>query len=155
MESSSLKPTNLDLILGSCSGILIPGGFGTRGVEGKILAAGYARRNQIPFLGLCLGMQVAVIEFARNVCGLEDANSTEFNPKTKHDIFGLVKGKKYDDDLGGTLRLGNYLCHIKPNSLAAKLYKKSNVLERHRHRYEFNNNFLELLESRGLEFSGI
>ena len=136
-------------------GIVIPGGFGSRGIEGMILAARYARVTNIPFLGLCLGMQVAAIEFGRAVCKLADANSTEFNSDTQYPIFHLVAGKTNDDNLGGTLRLGAYFNKLKQNTLIQRLYNSDHLIERHRHRYEFNNDFKEQFEKHGLVFSGI
>ena len=138
-----------------CSGILVPGGFGSRGIEGKIKAINYARVNDIPFLGICLGMQLAVIEFARNVCGITDANSTEFEPTTKNPIIDLMADQKSIINKGGTLRLGNYECEIQKGTLAYKDYKQTKILERHRHRYEFNNKYREVLEKHGMVFSGI
>ena len=135
-------------------GILVPGGFGNRGIEGKIKAINYARVNNIPFLGICLGMQLAVIEFARNVCKLEDANSTEFDPTCKNPVIDLMADQKSIINKGGTLRLGNYECKLKKGTLAYKKYKQETILERHRHRYEFNNEYKELLESKGMIFSG-
>ena len=120
-----------------------------------INAAKYARENNIPYLGLCLGMQIATIEFARNVCDLEDANSTEFDPLCKNPIIDLMADQKQIINMGGTLRLGNYECQIKKDTLAYKAYNKENILERHRHRYEFNNKYREILEEKGLVFSGI
>jgi len=139
-------------------GIIIPGGFGERGIEGKIAAIKYARENKIPFLGLCMGMQMAVIEFSRNVCAMKDANSTEINPKTKHpviDIMSEQKEKMKNKDYGGTMRLGAYACKIAPNTVARKAYKKTEIEERHRHRYEFNNDFRKQLEDKGLVISGV
>ncbi len=139
-------------------GIIIPGGFGNRGSEGKIKAIEYCRKNKIPFLGLCLGMQMAVIEFSRNVCGYKDANSTEINPETKNPVIDIlpeqaktIKEKKY----GGSMRLGAYECEIKPQTQAGKAYKRKIVLERHRHRYEFNNDFKQELEKKGMVISGV
>lgn len=144
--------------LSEYDGIIIPGGFGNRGIEGKIKAIEYCRKNNIPFFGLCLGMQLAVIEFSRNVCELKDANSREMNPNSTNlviDIMDdqkkLVKGKKY----GGTMRLGAYDCFLKKETIAFKSYNLQKVSERHRHRYEFNNSFKNLLEEKGLIFSGI
>lgn len=144
--------------------ILVPGGFGERGVEGMILTAQYARENNVPYLGICLGMQVAVIEYARNMAGLENAYSTEFDLDTPHPVIGLitewqkedgsVETRSHDSDLGGTMRLGGYACVMQQGSLAESLYGKSEVIERHRHRYEFNNNYKETLEQAGLRFSG-
>jgi CTP synthase len=154
VDSESLKGGKIEKILESISGILIPGGFGYRGIEGKIEAIKYARQNKIPFLGLCLGMQCAVIEFARNVCNLVDANSTEFK-KTKYPVISLLEGQRRIKDLGGTMRLGAYPCKIKNNSLASFAYGKKLIYERHRHRYEFNNKYKKLFEKRGMIFSGI
>lgn len=136
-------------------GIIVPGGFGSRGIEGKIKAINYARVNKIPFLGLCLGMQLAVIEFARNVCGIDDANSTEFDELTQNPVIDLMAEQKEIINMGGTLRLGNYDCKITKGTLAYQDYKEENVKERHRHRYEFNNKYKETLEKNGMVFSGI
>jgi len=144
-------------------GILVPGGFGNRGIEGKILAAQYARVNKIPYLGICLGMQISVIEFARNVLKLKNANSTEFNSKTNHPVVALVdewkdsSGKKIISDkknMGGTMRLGSQDCTLSKGSLAYKMYKKLAINERHRHRYEVNDSLLELFDDSELRFSG-
>jgi CTP synthase len=144
--------------------ILVPGGFGERGVEGKIATVRYARENKIPYLGICLGMQVAVIEFARDVAGLEGAHSTEFLPKSRHPVIGLITEWMDDSgqleirdeqsDLGGSMRLGGQQCRLKPDSLAYQMYQKDVITERHRHRYEFNNQYFERLEQAGLRFSG-
>jgi CTP synthase len=144
--------------------ILVPGGFGERGVEGKIATVRFARENKIPYLGICLGMQVAVIEFARNIVGLEGAYSTEFLPTTLHPVIGLitewmtesgrVETRAEDSDLGGTMRLGSQKCRLQSDSLAFSVYQKEVITERHRHRYEFNNNYLEQLEQKGMRFSG-
>ena len=151
-NSSSLKE------LKEYDGIIVPGGFGSRGIEGKIKAAEFCRKNKIPYLGLCLGMQLAVVGFARSVCGLKKANSAEFAPNCKENIIDvmpeqdiLLKEKKY----GGTMRLGEYKCKIKPNTMSAKAYKKSIILERHRHRYELNNAFRNVLEKRGMVMAGV
>lgn len=135
-------------------GLLIPGGFGSRGVEGKINAVKYARENNVPFLGICLGMQVAVIEYARNVCKLEDANSTESDPDTKHPVIDLLPEQKDISKKGGTMRLGAYPCVIKDKTVAHKLYKKDQIFERHRHRFEMNPKYIEIMEQNGLVFSG-
>ncbi|WP_077285589.1 CTP synthase [Cognaticolwellia aestuarii] len=145
--------------------ILVPGGFGERGVEGKILTAQYARENKIPYLGICLGMQVALIEYARNVAGLADAHSTEFNPETPHPVVGLInewldeEGKveyrNAESDLGGTMRLGSQLCHIVKGTKAYDVYGSETIYERHRHRFEVNNNYREQLSKAGLVFSGL
>jgi CTP synthase len=154
IDSESIEKGMIEDILEGVSGILVPGGFGYRGIEGKIKAIEYARENNIPFLGICLGMQCAVIEFARNVCGLKGANSTEFK-KTKYPVISLLEEQEKVDDLGGTMRLGAYPCKIRNASLAAKVYGKNLISERHRHRYEFNNKFKKLFEQKGLIFSGI
>ncbi len=144
--------------------ILVPGGFGERGVEGKIATVRFARENKIPYLGICLGMQVAVIEYARDVAGLEGAHSTEFLPKSPHPVIGLItewmdedgqiETRNENSDLGGTMRLGGQQCLLQPDSLAFQLYQKDVITERHRHRYEFNNQYFEKLEKAGLRFSG-
>ena len=136
------------------SGVLVPGGFGERGVEGKILAAKYARENGLPYLGLCLGMQIACIEFARNALGLEGAHSAEFNPKTPHPIIALLDEQQNVTELGGTMRLGAQPCRLTSGSKAAKLYGTEDISERHRHRYEFNNAYREQFESKDFVFSG-
>ncbi|MCQ2109930.1 MAG: CTP synthase [Bacteroidaceae bacterium] len=137
------------------AGICIPGGFGGRGIEGMIKACKYARTNNVPFLGLCLGMQIATIEFARNVCGMADANSTEFHKDLKYPVICLMEEQKDVTRMGGTLRLGNYECRIVPGTLAEKAYGESVIMERHRHRYEYNNEFRSQLEAAGLKASGI
>ena len=145
----------LNEVFKGVKGIIVPGGFGSRGIEGKIKAIEYARVNNIPYLGLCLGMQLSVIEFARHVCDIPDASSTEFKETCANPIIDLMADQKYILNMGGTLRLGNYECHIKKNTLAYSLYNQENILERHRHRYEFNNRYKELLEQNGLVFSGV
>ncbi|MBQ0138687.1 MAG: CTP synthase [Kurthia sp.] len=145
---------NVKELLADADGILVPGGFGDRGVEGKILATQFARENDVPFLGICLGMQLATVEFARNVLGLEGAHSTELNPNTKYPIIDLLPDQESVEDLGGTLRLGLYPCKLKEGSRAAQIYNDELVYERHRHRYEFNNEFREAMEAEGLVFSG-
>ncbi|MFC1546485.1 CTP synthase [bacterium] len=142
-------------ILSRVHGILVPGGFGERGVEGKLKVVKYARENKIPFLGICLGMQCAVVEFARSVVGYKDANSTEFNPKTKYPIIDIMQSQKKVKDKGGTMRLGSYDCTLKKGSLSHKAYKKSKILERHRHRYEFNNKYKKIFEDKGFSIAGI
>ena len=144
----------LSEVFKNSKGIIVPGGFGNRGTEGMIKAIKYARENKIPFLGICLGMQLACIEFARNVCNL-NATSREFDANTSLAIIDLMADQKSIANMGGTLRLGNYKCKILPNTLASKLYKEDEILERHRHRYEFNNEYKELLEDKGMIFSGI
>ena len=144
--------------------ILVAGGFGLRGIEGKILAAQFAREHSLPYLGICLGLQVAIIEYARHVLGLEKANSTEFDAQTPHPVIALVtewqgrdgkvEQRQIHEDMGGTMRLGAQVCHLKPNSLSAKTYGQANIIERHRHRYEVNNYYLKQLEAVGLSISG-
>ena len=144
--------------------ILVPGGFGKRGVEGKITAVRFARENRIPYLGICLGMQVAVIEFARHVAGLENAHSTEFNPKTPYPVIGLItewttsqgsrEVRSEGADLGGTMRLGGQPCHLKKDSLVRSIYGRDQIVERHRHRYEFNNHYLTAIEDAGMLIAG-
>ena len=152
------KNPNLLKELKKFDGIIVPGGFGSRGVEGKIKAIEFCRKQKIPFLGLCLGMQLAVVEFARNVCGMKGANSVEFSPNSKYPVIHvmpeqkvLLKEKKY----GGTMRLGAYKCKIRPKTLSFKAYKSSDISERHRHRYELNNDYLEDLEKKGMVMAGI
>jgi len=154
IDSESLEKARIEDVLEGVAGILVPGGFGYRGIEGKIKAIKFARQNKIPFLGICLGMQCAVIEFARNVCGLASANSTEFK-KTKYPVISLLQEQKKLKDLGGTMRLGAYPCRIKKNSLAFRVYGKNLIHERHRHRYEFNNKYRKIFEKKGMVFSGI
>ena len=136
-------------------GILIPGGFGDRGIEGKIMSSQYARENNIPFLGICLGMQCAVIEFARNICLMKDANSTEFNKNTSYPVIDLMNSQKEVKDKGATMRLGKYSCELSKDSNAYSAYQKNNINERHRHRYEFNNKYREQFKKSGLSISGI
>ncbi|WP_342252724.1 CTP synthase [Spiroplasma endosymbiont of Amphibalanus improvisus] len=152
LNSEIINLENYKSIFKNSKGILIPGGFGSRGVTGKMLAAKFARENKIPFLGICLGMQVAVIEFARNVLNLKDANTTEFNKKTNDPVFDIIV--KNNEKLGGTLHLGAYEIELLPNTLAYKLFGKI-TSERHRHRFEFNNAYKEKLEDKGMKFSGI
>ncbi|PIP19878.1 MAG: CTP synthase [Candidatus Omnitrophica bacterium CG08_land_8_20_14_0_20_41_16] len=154
IDSESLEKSEIGKIMQGISGILVPGGFGYRGIEGKIKAIKFARQNKIPFLGLCLGMQCAVIEFARNVCNLRGANSTEFK-KTKYPVISLLAEQEKIQDLGGTMRLGAYPCKIKKNTLAFKAYGRMLVQERHRHRYEFNNKYRKIFEKKGMVFSGV
>ncbi|MFH1995830.1 MAG: CTP synthase, partial [Candidatus Omnitrophota bacterium] len=135
-------------------GILIPGGFGCRGIEGKIQAVQYARENNIPYLGMCLGMQIAVIEFARNVCGFKNANSTEFDRKTPHPVISLLEEQKKVKNMGGTMRLGLYRCDLKRGTNSYKSYGRKEVFERHRHRYEFNNKYRPAMEKKGFIFAG-
>ena len=154
-EDLEKESANLKEVFKNSKGILVPGGFGTRGIEGKIKAITYARENKIPFLGICLGMQLAVIEFARNVLGYEDATSTEFKANSEHPIIDLMADQKSISNMGGTLRLGNYECTLLKDTLTRKIYGKDKILERHRHRYEFNNIYREEIEKNGLIVSGI
>jgi len=140
--------------LGNVDGILVPGGFGNRGIEGKIIAAKYAREHDIPYLGICLGMQTAVIEFARNVIGFSDAHSGEFDPDSKHKVIDLMPDQKGIVDMGGTMRLGAYPCRVRKGTIMERAYGKSEVSERHRHRYEFNNEFRTQFEENGMIFTG-
>ena len=154
VNSEDLETQPAENYLAGVDGIVVPGGFGMRGVDGKIAAIKYARDRQIPFLGLCLGMQCAVIEWARNVQGLNGANSAEFEPETKYPVINLLPEQQDVVDLGGTMRLGLYPCHLLPNSLAANLYQQEVVNERHRHRYEFNNEYRNMLLASGYLVSG-
>lgn len=164
IDSQDLEVRGTD-ILKTVDGILVPGGFGERGIEGKILAAQYARENKVPYFGICLGMQVALIEFARNVAGLEGAHSTEFNPETKFPVVGLitewidetgkVEERTGSSDMGGTMRLGAQLCHLKAGSKVREMYGSATIKERHRHRYEVNNNLLTKIEKAGLKVTGL
>jgi CTP synthase len=163
VDSEAVELHGTDL-LKNVDAILVPGGFGVRGIEGKILAAKYAREHNIPYLGICLGMQIAIIEFARHQAGMKNANSTEFDAKTPYPVIALVnewmttegqkETRKSGDDLGGTMRLGGQPCRLKPDSLAHRLYGKDTIIERHRHRYEVNNVLLDQLEAAGLLVSG-
>ena len=141
-------------VLEGVTGIVVPGGFGERGIEGKIQAAGYARLNKVPYLGLCLGMQVATIEFARNACGLADANSTEFDLKTPHPVISLLEQQRHVHEKGASMRLGVWPTTITPGTLAAQVYGRKEIQERHRHRYEFNNDYREQMTSHGLVIAG-
>lgn len=156
IDSESLEGENVDLdeILGDMDGILVPGGFGSRGIEGKIRACSYARVSNIPYLGICLGMQIAIIEFARNVLGLEGANSAEINPDTPYPVIDILPEQKDVTDMGGTMRLGQYPCTLNPESKAFKLYGASMIYERHRHRYEVNNDYRQELLAGGMIFAG-
>ncbi|WP_414526840.1 CTP synthase [Nodularia chucula] len=154
VNSEDLEKESPETYLAGVDGILVPGGFGIRGVDGKIAAIQYARDRQIPFLGLCLGMQCAVIEWARNVQSLTDANSAEFDPETNYPVINLLPEQQNVVDLGGTMRLGLYPCHLVPNTIAANLYQQEIVDERHRHRYEFNNTYRDMLLESGYVISG-
>ena len=146
---------DLDEVFGDVQGILVPGGFGNRGIEGKMLAARYAREHGVPYLGICLGMQIAVIEFARHVAGLTGADSTEFNPDTPYPVIDLMDDQRGKVQTGGTMRLGGYNCHLENGTKARTLYGESDIIERHRHRYEFNNAYRDRLEAAGLVVSGV
>lgn len=154
VNACDLNTDNAERILKGADGILVPGGFGDRGIEGKITAAKYARENKIPFLGICLGMQCAVVEFARNVAGMKDAHSSEINPDTPYPVIDLMPEQRDIDEKGGTMRLGLYPCKLKQGSVAEKCYKDELVYERHRHRYEFNNQFRDKLTAEGMLLSG-
>ena len=154
VDSETVTEDNVDELLGEVDGILVPGGFGTRGIEGMITAIRYARENKIPFLGLCLGMQLTIVEYARNVVGFRDAHSIEMNPNTTHPVIALMPDQNGIEDIGGTLRLGAYPCVLAKNSLAHSLYGTDNISERHRHRYEVNNDFRAVLTEKGLLLSG-
>ncbi len=155
IHSESINETNSKEILGKYQGILVAPGFGHRGIKGKIEATKYARQNNIPFLGICLGMQCAVIEFARNVLNLEKADSTEMHNNTKYPVISLMEEQKNITDMGGTMRLGKYPCKIIPKSNAGKAYNQTDIFERHRHRYEFNNKYLDLFQKNGMIATGI
>lgn len=155
IDSESLEgDVDLDQVLGNMDGILVPGGFGSRGIEGKILACNYARTHNIPYLGICLGMQIAIIEYARNVLGLEGANSAEINPDTKYPVIDILPEKKSLTDLGGTLRLGEYPCKLNKESKSYALYQSEMINERHRHRYEVNNDYRDKLTENGMLIAG-
>ncbi|MBU3981669.1 MAG: CTP synthase, partial [Proteobacteria bacterium] len=165
IDSETINKDNCKEVLADADGILVPGGFGPRGIEGKISATKYARENKIPFFGICLGMQIAVIEFARNVAGMNQAHSSEFNEKTPYPVIYLmlqwydektktIQKRDINSDKGGSMRLGAYSCTIKKDTFSFKAYGVSAISERHRHRYEFNNEFKEKLEEKGLIISG-
>ena len=152
VDTEEIEKGNLKKIFGGVDGILVPGGFGNRGVEGKILAAKYARENNIPYLGICLGMQTAVIEYARNVLGYKDANSSEFNPNSAHCVIDLMPDQ-HGVKMGGTMRLGAYPCKVL-GDVMKRAYGETEVSERHRHRYEFNNDFRQEIEKAGMVIAG-
>ena len=154
IDSETITEDNYRDLLSSADGILIPGGFGNRGIEGKILAAKYARENKIPYLGICLGMQIAVIEYARNVLKLKDANSREFDELSRNKVIDFMPGQNDEIDKGGTLRLGSYPCHIASGTFMDECYHSTSINERHRHRYEFNNEYRDELSKAGLIISG-
>lgn len=153
-EEIEADDTDMAKVMAGVDGILVPGGFGNRGIEGKIKAIQYAREHKIPFFGICLGMQCAVIEFARHVCGMADANSSEFNPNSTHPVIDLMPEQIDVEDLGGTMRLGLYPCKVYPDTLTSKAYNAEMIYERHRHRYEFNNAFREKIVGKGLVLGG-
>lgn len=153
-EEIEADDTDMAKVMAGVDGILVPGGFGNRGIEGKIKAIQYAREHKIPFFGICLGMQCAVIEFARHVCGMADANSSEFNPNSTHPVIDLMPEQLDVKDLGGTMRLGLYPCKVYPDTLTSKAYNAELIYERHRHRYEFNNAFREEIVGKGLVLGG-
>jgi CTP synthase len=155
VDSEKIEHEGISDTVRNADAVLVPMGFGPRGTEGKIEAVRYAREERVPFFGICFGMQMAVIEFARNVCGLERANSTEVDPATPHPVIDLMLGQRAVTHKGGTMRLGAYPCTLAEGSLAARMYGKRKISERHRHRYEFNNGHRELLTSRGLILSGV
>lgn len=154
IDSEELNDDNANELLGDMQGIIVPGGFGARGVEGMISACKYARENKIPYLGLCLGMQVSIIEYARHVCGLNDAHSIELDPNTTHPVIALMPDQDGVEDIGGTLRLGSYPCVLDPSSKAFEVYGSANIEERHRHRYEVNNDFRSILVENGMKLCG-
>ena len=154
IDSETITQDTTEKKLKGLNGIIVPGGFGNRGIEGKIETIKYARENNIPFLGICLGMQMAVVEFARNVLGIKDANSAEFSETTKNPVIHIMENQKNVEKKGGTMRLGSYPCILKPGSIASRVYNAEKIDERHRHRYEYNNDYKEQLEKNGLICSG-
>ena len=155
IDSETLNEENIAAVLGNMDGIIVPGGFGSRGIDGMILAAKFARENRIPYFGICLGMQIAVIEYARNVAGIADADSGEFNELCKHKVIDFMPGQSDSIDKGGTLRLGAYPCMIKSGTAMERCYGKATIFERHRHRYEFNNDYRDVLTQNGMLLSGL
>ena len=155
IDSEEITEDTVDKMLEGLDGIIVPGGFGNRGTEGMILTAKYARDHLVPYFGICLGMQIAVIEFARNAAGLKDAHSGEFDPDTEHKVIDFMPGQSDEIDKGGTLRLGAYPCVITPGTLMERCYGVSEISERHRHRYEFNNDYRDILQEAGLVLSGL
>ena len=154
IHSEHLTPENVCEKLKNLDGLLVAPGFGHRGIEGKIVAIQYARENQLPFFGICLGMQMSVVEYARNVLGWKDAHSVEMNPDTAHPVINLMEEQKKVTAKGGTMRLGAYSCELTPGTKAEEIYGKTTISERHRHRYEFNNDFVKDFEEAGLVLSG-
>ena len=155
VDSELLNEENINQILGDVQGILVPGGFGDRGIDGKILACRYAREHKVPFLGLCLGMQLAIVEYARHICGLRDAHSIELNPGTTHPVIALMPDQSDVEDIGGTLRLGSYPCILDKSSRAYQVYGTDTIHERHRHRYEVNNDYRSVLTEHGMKLCGL
>ncbi len=155
IEAEKMEKRDVHKFLEGVDGILIPGGFGDRGAEGKVRAVRYARENKVPFFGICLGMQIAVAEFARHVCALKGANSVEMDARTKHPVIHLMDEQKDVEQMGGTMRLGAYPCVLASDSLSARMYRKKKISERHRHRYEFNNGYREAMAEKGLRISGL
>ena len=155
VDSEAVEKEGPEKFLKEADGILVPGGFGQRGIEGKIQAIHYARQNRTPYFGICLGMQLAVVEFARNGCGLTGANSTEFNPETPHPVIALMEEQKSILEKGGTMRLGAYPAVLKEGSFAHQAYGELEISERHRHRYELNNDYRKTLSENGLLLSGL
>ena len=155
IDSETVTPDNAEETLGGLDGILVPGGFGSRGIEGMILTARYAREHGVPYFGICLGMQIAVIEFARHVLGIAEANSGEFDELCRDKVIDFMPGQNNEIDKGGTLRLGSYPCEIRSGSTMERCYGASSVSERHRHRYELNNHYREALEKAGMTLSGV
>ena len=149
-----ISKKDIEKNLTDVDGILVPGGFGIRGIDGKIAIAGFARENKIPFFGICLGMQIAVIEFTKNVCGLKDSYSSEFIEDCEHPVIHLMDDQKYLEKMGGTMRLGAQPCVLKNGTLAKNIYKKNEISERHRHRYEFNNKYRDIIEKKGMQIVG-
>ena len=155
VESEDIENRGAEATLGGAAGILVPGGFGYRGIEGKIQAVQFAREQSVPFLGICLGMQCSVIEFARNVCGFQQANSSEFNDDTPHPVIHVMDNYSGEGNMGGTMRLGAWACQLIPGTRAAQAYGDATIRERHRHRYEFNNAYREQLRAKGMVFAGV
>lgn len=155
IDSELVTRENVSQMLGDVNGILVPGGFGDRGIDGMIYSIQYARENKIPFLGICLGMQLSIVEYARNVVGYEDAHSIELAPNTTHPVIALMPDQNGVEDIGGTLRLGSYKCRLAPDSLANKLYVADEIEERHRHRYEVNNDYRAVLQENNMTLSGL
>ena len=155
IDSEEVNSENVDCMIGDVDGVIIPGGFGIRGIEGMIEVARYARVHNVPCFGICLGMQIMTIEYARHVLNFVDANSTEFNENTPYPVIDLLHEQKNIEDKGATMRLGAYPCRIEEGTLAHRLYKTTEIIERHRHRYEFNNTYLEDFEKSGLILSGL